>query len=153
MKSVLYLFGIVLVSVSAGAIVRNQQRDIIRVRNVMDAKTFQAAGLHKLTPSELQQLDLWATDFRNTVTQIVVDKVNKQAQATSVIETQIDGEFKGWDGDTIFKLANGQIWQQSSYDYTYEYDYNPDVLIYKSGRVYKMHVKGVKDVVEVKRLK
>lgn len=30
-------------------------------------------------------------------------------QITNFIETNIDGEFKGWDGETIFKLQNGQI--------------------------------------------
>jgi hypothetical protein len=48
----------------------------------------------------------------------------------TVIESSIDGEFKGWDGSTIFKLSNGQIWQQSSYAYMYHYAYNPPVLIY-----------------------
>lgn len=33
----------------------------------------------------------------------------------NVIETQISGGFKGWEGGTIFKMSNGQIWQQSSY--------------------------------------
>jgi hypothetical protein len=27
--------------------------------------------------------------------------------------SQIDGKFYGWSGDTIFKLVNGQFWQQS----------------------------------------
>ena len=49
-----------------------------------------------------------------------------------VIESQIDGEFEGWEGDTMFKLVNGQIWQQSSYAYTYSYAYMPDVMIYPS---------------------
>ena len=37
------------------------------------------------------------------------------AGGANVIESRIDGEFTGWSGDTIFKLRNGQIWQQSSY--------------------------------------
>ena len=60
-----------------------------------------------------------------------------------VIETQIYDTFNGWDGETIFKLGNGQIWQQSSYAYTYHYAYRPKVLIYKSGSVYRMTVEGV----------
>src|SRR6202044_232769 len=31
------------------------------------------------------------------------------------IESSISGEFHGWDGETIFKLDNGQIWQQAEY--------------------------------------
>src|SRR5438477_12644775 len=30
---------------------------------------------------------------------------------TGAIETQIDGEFNGWEGETVVKLLNGQIWQ------------------------------------------
>jgi hypothetical protein len=32
------------------------------------------------------------------------------AQAASVIETKIDGDFEGWEGETVVKLMNGQVW-------------------------------------------
>jgi hypothetical protein len=77
-----------------------------------------------------------------------------QSGATqAVIESRIDGEFSGWDGETIFKLQNGQVWQQSSYAYKYRYAYSPEVLIYRSGSVYKMRVKGVDGEIVVRRLK
>ena len=38
-----------------------------------------------------------------------------------LIESKIDGEFEGWSGETLFKFANGQIWQQVTYNYTYHY--------------------------------
>jgi hypothetical protein len=72
---------------------------------------------------------------------------------SSAIESTIDGEFNGWTGETIFKLSNGQIWQQESYDYTYTYDFMPKVLIYKSGSRYKMKVDGVKETIDVKQIK
>ena len=74
------------------------------------------------------------------------------APTANVIESRIDGEFSGWEGDTIFKLQNGQIWQQSSYAYKYQYAYGPEVLIYKSGSVYKMRVSGVDGEIVVRRL-
>ena len=70
-----------------------------------------------------------------------------------VIESKVDGTFNGWDGETIVKLSNGQIWQQTKYYYRYRYRYRPEVLIYKSGSVYKMIVEGVDKAVQVKRLK
>jgi hypothetical protein len=76
-----------------------------------------------------------------------------EVKAPSVIESQIDGEFNGWEGETIFKLTNGQIWQQASYDYTYEYAYMPEVVIYKAKGVYKMKVEDVEDTIEVVRIK
>jgi hypothetical protein len=70
----------------------------------------------------------------------------------AIIESRIDGEFDGWEGETVFKLQNGQIWQQSSYAYTYHYAYSPGVLIYKSGSIYKMRVDGIDDVITVQRI-
>lgn len=70
-----------------------------------------------------------------------------------IIETQIDGDFDGWEGETIIKLINGQIWQQIEYYYEYSYAYMPDVLIYKTGSRYKMKVDGIDESVEVSRLK
>jgi len=71
----------------------------------------------------------------------------------SVIESQIDGDFEGWEGETIVKLTNGQIWQQNEYQYEYCYESMPEVLIYRSGSVYKMKVEGTDEAVEVVRLK
>jgi hypothetical protein len=68
-----------------------------------------------------------------------------------VIETKVDGDFEGWEGETIVKLANGQIWQQT--DYHYHYAFMPDVLIYPSGGGYKMKVEGVDRAVGVRQLK
>ncbi len=75
------------------------------------------------------------------------------ATSADVIESKIDGEFSGWEGETIFKLMNGQIWQQSTYAYTYRYAYSPKVLIYRSGSGYKMKVDGVTGDVTVRRIK
>lgn len=71
----------------------------------------------------------------------------------SAMETQIDGEFNGWEGETIFKMLNGSIWQQASYDYEYHYAYMPDVLIYRKGGSYYMRVEGVEDEIRVNRIK
>ncbi len=71
----------------------------------------------------------------------------------SVIESQIDGTFEGWTGETVFKLINGQIWEQSEYDYSYQYMFMPKVLIYKTSGGFKMKVDGAKKSIGVKRLK
>ena len=72
---------------------------------------------------------------------------------SGVIENSINGNFDGWTGDTIFKLQNGQIWQQSSYDYKYHYAYSPNVTMYQSGSGYKMKVDGVDSTISVTRIK
>lgn len=74
--------------------------------------------------------------------------------ATSdVIHSHIDGDFEGWEGETIFKLDNGQIWQQSSYAYMYHYAYHPEVMIINDGETWKMKVEDVDEMIEVTRLK
>ena len=75
------------------------------------------------------------------------------APAASVIETQIDGDFEGWEGETIVKLMNGQIWQQTEYYYHDHYAFMPKVLIYRRGGGYKMKVDGIDKAVGVERLR
>ncbi len=76
------------------------------------------------------------------------------AYTASAFNSQIDGNFEGWDGDTIFKLRNGQIWQQSEYDYEYNYEFSPNVLIYPSEYGgWRMKVERMSNSIGVKRLK
>jgi hypothetical protein len=70
----------------------------------------------------------------------------------NVIKTQISGEFKGWEGETIFKLMNGQIWKQATYSYLYHYSYSPDVLIYKLNGSWTMRVADVDETINVIKL-
>lgn len=75
------------------------------------------------------------------------------SSCSPAIESQIDGDFDGWSGETIFKLANGQIWEQAEYDYEYEYAYMPDVLIYQASEGCKLSVSGMDDTILVRRIK
>jgi len=75
------------------------------------------------------------------------------SSSSDIIETTIDGEFQGWDGETIFKFTNGQIWQQSSYAYTYTYKYGPRAIIFKTTRGYELQVEGMDSRISIKRLK
>ena len=61
---------------------------------------------------------------------------------TDVIKSSIDGEFTGWAGDSVYKLNNGQKWQQSVYKYEYKYAYSPDVVVYNDGTQMRMNVAG-----------
>lgn len=67
-------------------------------------------------------------------------------EAQQAYEGQIDGDFEGWTGETIYKLTDGHIIQQSEYHYHYHYAYSPHVLIYRSaGGGYKIHVEDDSD--------
>ena len=60
-----------------------------------------------------------------------------------VIESSIDGEFTGFEGEKVFKLLNGQVWQQSDFYYHYSYAYGPRVMIYPANGGWMMKVDGV----------
>lgn len=40
----------------------------------------------------------------------VIKKKNTIVEESNVVESQIEGEFEGWDGETIFRLSNGGIY-------------------------------------------
>ncbi len=69
------------------------------------------------------------------------------------IESRLDGVFNGWDGKTVFRLINGQDWQQSTYAHHYQYAYRPEVLIYLSKRGWMLKVEGVRQTIGVTRIK
>ena len=78
---------------------------------------------------------------------------SSNSSSNDVFESKIDGDFEGWEGETIVKLMNGQIWQQVEYYYTYTYSFMPNALVYKTGGTYKMKVDGVDKAIGVMRLK
>ncbi|MGQ0385001.1 MAG: hypothetical protein ACT4UP_10030 [Gammaproteobacteria bacterium] len=87
------------------------------VRALMTADEFSAAGLERLSPSELEALNRWllrysarqASELRQH-SESVKEEVRKVEQEG--IRSRIAGEFYGWDGDTLFRLENGQVWKQ-----------------------------------------
>jgi len=116
----------------------------------MSAREFKAAGLDKLSANEIRALNKWLGKF---ALQIRRAASSSGGRCANVIETQIDGDFEGWDGETVFRLANGQIWQQAEYAYMYHYAYRPEVMIFPSSGGCKMKIEGVSDSILVKRLR
>ena len=83
-------------------------------------------------------------------------KISGGASSSSdsgIIETRIDGDFEGFEEDTIFKLLNGQIWQQIDGRYKYKYKYSPKVIIISNGNTGKMSIDGIDDPITVMRIK
>jgi hypothetical protein len=50
---------------------------------------------------------------------------------SSEITSKILGEFTGFNSGNVFRLVNGQVWQQKKHKYKYKYSYRPDIHIYK----------------------
>jgi hypothetical protein len=102
------------------------------------------------TESKLSYLGHVLVENRNG---LIAAAMVLRGSCTPAIESAITGEIEGWDGETIFRLDNGEIWQQAEYDYTYFYEYHPDVTIYLTSSGCRMKVEGESDTVVVKRIK
>jgi len=148
----LLLFLMLLASGSGAA-----AQDGIDVRKLMTAEELRATGVSGLSEAQLEQLNAWLTRFALRVISVA------QAQGVSpgaslatpaVVESKIDGDFECWEGETIFKLMNGQIWQQTQYAYRYCYKFMPKVTIVRGQNgVYRMYVEGVDGSIAVTRIR
>lgn len=57
-----------------------------------------------------------------------------------VRSSRISGEFTGWNGNSIYKLDDGSVWEQSVYKYQYVYQYRPTVIVVRANGGYVMRV-------------
>jgi hypothetical protein len=116
----------------------------------------QSAGLDRLTPEQLVALNALVKrdresgekSLRATVRAELREEVKQEARTEAKVEarkeseerrlaetrvlSRIVGKFSGWDGKTVFKLENGQIWRQADPDVHYVKPVDsPAVLIEK----------------------
>lgn len=173
MKKILLPLGFVLFSFSCLA-----QEGFSSVEERMTGKEFMETGLNKLSEKELAALNLWlrshsvATlgapvavqpESQNTSASaaaepatVVKDRrgLESKDQDKTRIESQLVGEFSGWDGETVFKLANGMVWKQDESDtYFTKPLVNPMVTI-KPGmwNAWRLSVEGYNKSLQVKRI-
>jgi hypothetical protein len=78
---------------------------------------------------------------------------NFGVRGAEMIESTIEGDSEGYEFDKVFKLSNGQIWQQIDARYRYRYKYRPDVLVISRGGVWYLQLEGMSDFVRVQRLR
>lgn len=67
----------------------------------------------------------------------------------TVMETQIDGEFEGFDQGKLFKMVNGQIYEQVEFHYRYHYAFMPRVMIMQTSGGMMMKVEPLDKMVRV----
>lgn len=149
----------------------------------MTGKEFMATGLSKLTPEELDALNEWirshslgtldaprataaatAAVAADTAAASVPDSEvaggdrrglnDKSSRDDPPIRSKILGEFKGWDGQTIFKLENGMIWVQDDRDKFYVRDIENPVAVIEPGMFdsWHLHIEGYNSECKVKRI-
>ncbi len=87
--------------------------------------------------------------------EMVIQNVEKPVPVKlveDVTETIIDGDFKGWDGTTVFKMVDGHEWKQDREGNLFSNLFRPKVVIYRTPEGYKMKVQGVDETLMVRRM-
>lgn len=124
-----------------------------RLTDLMTAREADAAGLRQLSEAQLEALSAWVESYRAMGEWLVAGGEDGEAMAVpgSAVESTIDGDFDGWVGNTVFRLANGQIWQQTSRSARYLFAHAPRVVI--STAPHRMRVDGIPVEISVRRLR
>jgi hypothetical protein len=140
----------VLLGISAVLVFSAAAQQQLSIDQVMSLDELKSTGVSTLSQAQRKELDRWLTRY----TYVLLAEKKKSSGCDPAIEARIDGDFEGWEGETIYKLGNGQIWQQASYHYHYHYAYAPEVTIYSTAEGCALRVAGDNDQpISVRRLK
>lgn len=69
----------------------------------------------------------------------------------SEIQSRLLGVFTGYNDGALFRLTNGQVWQQRRYKYKYKYKYRPHVRIYRDQTRWLAEFDCMEEPIEVVR--
>ncbi|MFT3829942.1 MAG: hypothetical protein QM691_09590 [Opitutaceae bacterium] len=137
-------------------------------------EAFQRCGLAKLTPDELATLKAEldaalapAVPEKSPATesvprgeaafgreQEVQEKVAREREIPDSIRSRIAGEFRGWSGNTVFQLENGQVWRQAGSGSAFLRLDSPEVTIERGALgAFFLRVEGIGGRVKVKRIR
>ncbi len=148
------------------------------IRDVISSKEFKLSGLNKLSSEELMELSgalygwkelqrpkqtlLPAQEkvtvreeqaFGNESLPVRKPKAGEKPKPQK-ISTRIVGDFKGWKGNTVFELDNGQVWRQADKSRFSAREENPEVEITKGFLgVYFLSIQGYGARCKVKRVR
>jgi len=90
----------------------------------MSAAQFREAGLDKLSAEELAKLNAWlqqnvggtAAAAAPAASASRIGFSEDPTDGSGSVRSRLLGEFRGWEGKTVFALENGQVWQQVGND-------------------------------------
>ncbi len=143
----------------------------VDLRERLGREEFEQAGLSRLTDEELTHLNRLIGDLLGEETSVVRTQVAPTGEESfglesvpekvaalfqsspETVESRILGEFRGWRGNTFFKLANGQIWRQIDSDHFVVRLEDPRVTIRRAALgSYLLSVEGYNSSVRVRRV-
>jgi hypothetical protein len=68
-----------------------------------------------------------------------------------VTESELDGNCKGWDGTTTFRLCNGEVWEQSAFRVRRLHLASPAVRVWRIGDASLLELEGTRELLPVER--
>ena len=68
-----------------------------------------------------------------------------------ITQSELDGNCKGWDGETTFKLCNGEVWEQAAFRVRHLYLSSPAVRVWRLGDASLLELEGSRELLPVKR--
>jgi len=92
-------------------------------------------------------------DNKSIDVQLLSGKPSAAGRAQPVIESSIVSKFEGLNAGNIYRLANGQIWEQIEPWVWVWIWVNPKVIIFEAAGGYKMKVENIEHAVLVRQLK
>ena len=163
-----FLFALLTLSIGAALLAAE---GFSTLEEQMTGKEFAAAGLDKLSAQELSALNAWIRAHSlatldpapavaaagSATTEASGDRRGFQDEDDddrTAITSRIVGRFSGWDGQTVFKLENGMIWEQADKDKFYVKDVVNPVVNIEPGMFGRWHlsVEGFDSECRVKRI-
>lgn len=158
----LILTGALLLPWLAASGADTQDFDVLKSMSVAD---FRATGLDHLSDAQIKALDAWFAGYERShapcsqtaAAPAIAAQAARPAAPTegNDVVAHLDGTFTGWGGSTVFKLDNGQVWQQVD-DSVLSIGAikNPRITISKGLiSTYYLSVEGVQDTIAVRRIR
>ena len=116
------------------------QEEAAGIQQQMTPEEFKAAGLEKLSPTELAKLNAWLQGYRETAVKTAVAKAEKKASERaerdkrSLIVSRINGTWGGIAPGVVIELEDGSKWKLANKDEHYGgYADHPAVAVWKAG--------------------
>ncbi|MCD8483004.1 MAG: hypothetical protein LR015_10300 [Verrucomicrobia bacterium] len=137
----------------------------------MGPEVYHASGMHRLSPEERAALATWMGAMVEIERERAKDEALPSGEPSfglehvterigslfrnspDRIESRIIGEFRGWNGNTVFRLENGQVWRQSAPGTFFYRTENPVVYIRRAMLgSYLLQIEGKNSSVRVRRI-
>lgn len=77
---------------------------------------------------------------------------NISRAGTEIMFSNVSGSWEGWNGDTIVRLMNGQIWEQVGLGLSLSLGLGNEVFVYQKNGMHYMAVEDEDQAVAVRRL-